>query len=64
MVMMEKNVQSMDNAGNVTKDGQQNVDEEVGIATTLQEDTDWGNEDGEDDLNDVGTGESHCSGFG
>jgi hypothetical protein len=38
---------------NVTEDGQQDVDEEVGIATTLEEDTERRDEDGEDDLDDV-----------
>lgn len=39
--------------GNVTQDGQQDVDEEVGIATALEEDTERRKEDGEDDLDDV-----------
>jgi len=34
----ENNVQSVDDTGNITKDSQQDVDEEVGIATTLKED--------------------------
>ena len=38
---------------NVTQDGQQDVDEEVGIASTLEEDTQRREEDGEDDLEDV-----------
>jgi hypothetical protein len=36
-----------------TEDGQENVDEEVGAAATLEEDSERGNEDGEDDLEDV-----------
>lgn len=47
------NVQRMDNARNVTQDGQQDVDEEVGIAATLKEDTERGQDDCEDDLDDV-----------
>jgi hypothetical protein len=39
--------------GNVTEDGQENVDEEVGVATTLEEDTQRWEHDGEDDLADV-----------
>lgn len=43
----------MDDTGDVTQDGQQDVDEEVGIATALKEDTERGQDDGEDDLDDV-----------
>lgn len=39
--------------GNVTEDGQQDVDEEVGIASALEEHTQRREEDGEDDLDDV-----------
>jgi hypothetical protein len=39
--------------GNVTEDGQQDVDEEVGIASTLEEHTQRRQEDGEDNLEDV-----------
>jgi hypothetical protein len=39
--------------GNVTEDGQENVDEEVGVATTLEEDTQRWEHDGEDNLADV-----------
>lgn len=48
--------------GNVTKDGQQDVDEEVRIAAALEEDAERGEEDGEDDLADVGGGERHICG--
>ena len=43
----------MDDTGNVTQDGQQDVDEEVGIAAALKEDTDRRQEDGKDDLADI-----------
>ena len=41
--------------GNVltTKDGQEQVDEEVSAAATLKEDTERREQDGEDDLDDV-----------
>jgi hypothetical protein len=42
---------------NVTQDGQQDVDEEVGIASTLEEHTQRRQEDGEDDLEDVAVSE-------
>lgn len=37
----------------LTKDGQQDVDEQVGAAATLEEDTDGREQDGEEDLDDV-----------
>jgi hypothetical protein len=43
----------MDDSGNVTKDRQQDVDEEVCTATTLEEDTDRWEDDGKNDLADV-----------
>jgi hypothetical protein len=36
-----------------TEDGQEEVDEEVGAAATLKEDTERREQDGEDDLDDV-----------
>ena len=36
-----------------TEDGQEQVDEEVGAAATLEEDTKRGEHDGADDLDDV-----------
>lgn len=38
---------------NVTKDGQQDVDEEVGSAAALEEDTDRWEDDGKEDLANV-----------
>lgn len=43
----------MDDTGNVTKNGQEDVDEEVGAATTLKEYTERWEENGDDDLDDV-----------
>lgn len=39
--------------GNVAENGQENVDEEVGAAATLEEDSDGRDEDGEDDFDNV-----------
>jgi hypothetical protein len=39
--------------GNVTQNRQQDVDEEVGIASTLEEHTQRREDNGEDDLDDV-----------
>jgi hypothetical protein len=52
-LVLEDDVQGVDDSWNVTEDGQEDVDEEVGIATTFQKHTDGRNEDGEDDLDDV-----------
>lgn len=46
----------MDDTGNVTQDGQQDVDEEVGIATALKEDTQRWENNGKDDLADIASG--------
>ena len=49
----------MDDTGQVTKDGQEDVDEEVTAASTLEEDTDGREDDGKKDLADVASGERH-----
>jgi len=43
----------MDNSRNITKDGQEDVDEEVGTATTLKEDTKRRKDDGKNDLANI-----------
>lgn len=50
---MGADVQGVDDSGDVTEDGEEDVDEEVGAAAALEEDADGGEEDGEDDLADV-----------
>jgi hypothetical protein len=57
-----KNLQSVNNTGDVTQDGEQDVNAEVGTASSLQEDTDRRQNDGEDDLEDVASGERHFGG--
>jgi hypothetical protein len=49
--------------GNVTEDGQQDVDEEVGIASALEEHANRWEEDGEHDLDEVAGGERHGGGM-
>ena len=46
-------VQGVDDARNVTQNCQTDVDEQVGIAASLEEDTEGWEDDGEDDLADV-----------
>lgn len=43
----------MDDARDVTKDGQQDVDEQISSASALKENTDRWNNDRNDDLDDV-----------
>lgn len=52
-LILEDDVQGVDDAGNETQDGQGNVDEQVGAAATLEEDSQRGQDDGEDNLADV-----------
>jgi hypothetical protein len=53
LVTMSHSSRRGETYGNVTQDGQQDVDEEIGIAAALEEDTQRRDEDGEDDLDDV-----------
>jgi hypothetical protein len=48
-----QNVQRVDDAWNPTKDGQQDVDEQIAATSALKEDTQWWQKDGEDDLANV-----------
>ena len=41
---------------NVTEDGQQDVDEEISVASALEEDTQRRQDDGKEDLADVAGG--------
>lgn len=43
----------MDDTGNVTKDGQEDVDEEICATATLEEHTKRRKKDGDDDLDDI-----------
>lgn len=52
-LVLQDDVQSVDDAWDVTKDGQQDVDKEISIASALEEHTEGWDEDGEDDLDDV-----------
>ena len=52
-------VQGVDDTGQVGQAGQEDVDEEIGTAATLEEDTQRRQEDGKQDLADVAGGERH-----
>lgn len=60
MLEFKYNIQGVNDTRNVTQDGQQDVDEEVRIASALKENTERGEENGEDDLDEVACGERHC----
>jgi len=49
--IFQDNVEGVDDAGDPTKDGQKDVDEEVCIATPFEEHTERWQEDGKEDLN-------------
>lgn len=59
LVVVEEDIQSVDDTGNVTQDGEQDVDAEVSTASSLQEDTDGWQDDGKNDLEDIASGEGH-----
>lgn len=46
-------VERVDDTGDVTQDCEQNVDQEISAAATLEEDSDGWQDDGEDDFDDV-----------
>lgn len=52
----------MDDTRDVTQNGKTNVDEQISAASSLQEDTQRREDDGKDDLADVGSGERHFDG--
>jgi len=61
-LILEDNVQSVDDTGDPGEDGQADVDEEVSTAAALEEDAQRGEEEGKDDLANVGSGERHVDG--
>ena len=58
-LVLKDDVQSVDDAGNVTENGEEDVDAEVSTAAALEEDTDGREDDGKNDLADVAGGERH-----
>jgi len=62
-LVFQDDIQSVDDSGNVTKDCQEDVDEEISTASALEEDTERWQDDGENDLADVAGGERHVGGL-
>lgn len=52
----EGDLQGVDDTRNIPKNRQEDIDQQVGIAATLEEDTHRGNEDGEDDFANIAIG--------
>lgn len=50
---LQEHVQGVDNARQVTQDGEQDVYEEIGIASALEEDADGWQNDGKNDLANI-----------
>lgn len=48
-----RNLQRMDDAGDVAQDGQTDVDEKICATAAFKEDAQWRQDDGEDDFADV-----------
>ena len=51
--MLDNDLQSVDDTRDVAQDRQENVDEEIGIATAFEEDTQRWEDDGENDFADI-----------
>lgn len=51
--MLDSDLQSVNDTRDVAQDRQEDVDEEIGIATALEEDTKRWEDDGENDLADI-----------
>ena len=62
-LIFEDDVQGVNQAREETKDSQGNIDEKVDAAATLEEYTNGRQDDGKDDLANVGSGERHDGGF-
>jgi len=58
-LVLQNDVQSVNDTGNVTKDGEEDVDQEIRAATTLEEDTERWEDDGKDDLADIASSKRH-----
>jgi len=50
---IQQDIQGVNDTGDVTQDGEKDVNEEVGVAAALEEDTNGREEDGKNDLEDV-----------
>lgn len=58
-LVLQYDVQSVDDSGDVTQDCEQDVDQEVGTAASLEDDTYGRQNDGNNDLGDIAGCERH-----
>jgi len=58
-LVLQNDIQSVNDTGNVTEDGEEDVDQEIRAATALEEDTERWEDDSKDDLADVAGSERH-----
>ena len=49
-LILQYDVQGVNNPWEPTEDGEEDVDDEVGVASTLEKHSQWRKEEGEDDL--------------
>lgn len=61
-LIFQDDVEGVHDAGNVTEDCEEDVDAEVGTAATLEENSEGREDDRNDDLADVASGERHFGG--
>jgi hypothetical protein len=62
-LVLEDNVQSVDDTRDVAQNREDDVEEQVRVAATLEEYTQGGQDNGKDDLAQIACGDSHfCSG--
>ena len=60
--IFQNDVESVDDTRDITQDCEEDVDQEISSATSLEEDTNWWEDDGKKDLADIACGERHVDG--
>lgn len=64
-LVLQDDVESMDDTRDVSKTSEGDVDEEVASTALLKHHSQRGEDDGKDELKDIGAGKSHvCCSFG
>ncbi|KZT67690.1 hypothetical protein DAEQUDRAFT_728687 [Daedalea quercina L-15889] len=58
--IFQDDIECMNDTWDVTQARQNDIDEQVGAATSLEEDANWRKDDSKKDLADVRAGERHC----
>lgn len=63
-LVFQNDVEGVEDTGNITKDGQENVEAQITAASLFQKDTKRGEEDGKNDFANVASCEGHVDEFG